>query len=103
MYKTYTLNRKTGALVALNARKQSDATVLSVNHDVRATSLHQPDFNEMSDDPDEFLQVLSTKIQRLCQQRANGATGTYFEADVRDVLASATRLFNKVIGRKSVT
>jgi hypothetical protein len=102
VYQTYSLNRQTGGLVALNSREQSDAHVLSVSHDTRAVALHQPDFNEMSDDPDELLQVLSTKIQRLCQQRTNGATATPFEASVRDVLASATRLFNKIIGRKSV-
>jgi hypothetical protein len=102
MYATYFLNRKTGELVALNSRKQSDATLLSVSHDTCA-SLHQPDFNENSDDPDELLGVLSTKVQRLVNARASGATGTPFEAGVRDVLASAMRLFNKIIGRKSVT
>jgi hypothetical protein len=55
----------------------------------------------MAEDPDELLQVLSTKVQRLYQQRTQGSTGTPFEAGVRDVLASATRLFEKTIGRKA--
>jgi hypothetical protein len=72
-----------------------------VNHDIRAVALNQPDFNENSDDPDELLSVLSTKVQRLVSARAGGATGTPFEAGVRDVLASAQRLFEKTIGRKA--
>jgi hypothetical protein len=102
VYQTYSLNRQTGGLVALNARETRDAHVLSVNHDVRAVALHQPDVNEMSEDPDELLSVLSVKVQRLVNARASGATGTPFEASVRDVLASAQRLFEKLIGRKGV-
>jgi len=99
MYATFSINRLTGEFTALNAREQSDTHVLSVNHDTRAVALNQPDFNEMSEDPDELLQVLSTKVQRLVSARANA--GTVFEAGVRDVLASAQRLFEKTIGRRA--
>jgi hypothetical protein len=101
VYQTYTVNRQTGGLVALNARELDDTRVLSVNHDTRAVALAQADFNEMSEDLDELLSVLSVKVQRLASARANGATGTFFEAGVRDVLASAQRLFEKTIGRKA--
>ena len=99
MYKTFSLNRDTGELVALNASEEGQgARVFCVDH----VALNQPDINDMSDDPDELLQVLSTKVQRLCQQRTQGSTGTPFEAGVRDALPSAQRLFEKIIGRKSV-
>jgi len=63
--------------------------------------LHQVDFNERTDDLDEMLQVLSTKVQRLFAARKRGVVGTPFEALVRDVNVMSQRVFEKTIGRKS--
>jgi hypothetical protein len=63
-------------------------------------STHQPDYNEMTDDLDEMLQVLSTK-ERMLAARERGLVGTPFEALVRDVNIMAQRIFEKSIGRNA--
>ena len=64
-------------------------------------SLHQLDAKQNSTDPDELVQVLAGKVQRLAAMRERGGTGTRFEAEIRDVMAIFQRLFEVVIRRES--
>jgi hypothetical protein len=74
---------------------------------IHVASLASPSDARAPDATFERLRVAVDSSKRrtlLClpiQQRAQGATGTPFEAGVRDALASATRLFEKTIGRKA--
>jgi hypothetical protein len=102
MYQTLTINRETGALTALNTREaESDKYVAFCVNRSSGVALNQPDYNEMTNDLDEALQVLSTKVQRMLAARERGVVGTPFEALVRDVNIMAQRVFEKTIGRKS--
>ncbi len=80
---------------ALNAAtaQRGDYVSISVNHATGA--LMQLDANERSTDPRELLAVLGRKVAS-----AQGSTGTDLESAARDILASAKRLLETVIGRR---
>jgi len=101
MNQTFSINRQTGELTALNARDGEPDGYREFCVNSSGAALHQVDYNEMTDDLHEMLHVLSTKTQRLVAARESGVVGTPFEALVRDVSIMAQRVFEKTTGRKS--
>jgi hypothetical protein len=103
MYQSFPIDRQRGliSLATHEVEKDGGYVAFCTNHTRGGVSLHSNlDANQNLSDPDELLQVLSTKVQRLAAMRERGGRGTEFEAGVRDVCASAQRLLEKVIGRK---